>query len=686
MPAMKQKTDGYTLIELAVAVIIIGLIVTPFGPLYATYRKNVELETTKTSVAAVANAIGNFRTLYGRYPCPASLELPREHADYGREMNNGDCGPTAPTMPGTEIKTSLRTMNIPDPANPTGPLIPYTPRIRIGAVPFRQLNLEESDSFDAYHNRLVYIVTEGLAVDSTFELDRGGITILNDADQSAVTPADSAHFMVISHGPDGLGAYTQNGTISKACPTGQAQSGNCTLTGNPAYKIAQRNDSDGPAKFDDVVNYFAQDDMPLWQYSSATGAELHIHQKSLPGNVGVRAAPTTTLSYTTDVGGNLRSNARLRTQEFCKPGGDPADCFDANLIGGDTATGGGLKCPDDDPDGVGKFMVGIFNGPPITPICEDEVIVRCDPGTVLSGIDANGNKICSNPPDPCPVTAVTLCGTGLSLPAASNGTLHTLTAGVSLSRTYHCQNGTWQLQSSSGVCTCTPTTQTSSPGCASGFTGTFKQERTLACPAGTWSGWVTIEDTCTCTPTTETRSLACKSFETGSITEKRTNTCPSGAWGPWTQTGNTCTCNPKTETRSVACAGGLSGTIKESRTLACPSGNWSAWSKVSDDCTCLAKTETRSVDCEKGKTGSITEEREFKCPAAKWSDWTQTASTCKPVPVITCKVSSSGSGVKQAFGIGNETGSTCTCGSAPASCHSRLGASDYINYTGCTCD
>lgn len=677
MPAMKRHINGYTLIELAIAIVIIGIILVPFSPLYTLYKKNIALETTKTNVAAVANALGNFRSLYGRYPCPASLSLTRSSPDYGREINDGDCQDST-ILDGTFVKTSLGTIDF----DPTAGVSLQTQPIRIGAVPFRQLNLEENDAYDAYGNRILYIVTQRLAEDSTFDPANGGISLLNDAGDSAVTPPDSVHFIVLSTGPDGLGAFTQSG-LHEICPTGQLQSNNCNAAGPPVYRIAQRSDSDTPARFDDIVNYFAQDDMPIWQYSSAPGASLDIHQKSLPGNVGVRTGPTYPLAFTTDIGGNLRSNAELKTQRFCEVSGTN-DCFPSSLIGGEEATGGGMKCPDDDVIGTtGKFMVAISDG---APVCADYVELRCPAGSFMVGFNPDGTLNCNNPPDPCPATPVSLCGTNLTLPVGANGSTQILTAGTSFSRTYLCDNGTWQPQASTGMCTCTPTTQTNAPGCASGFTGTLQVQRTLTCPAGTWSGWVTIVDTCTCSPTTETRTQSCPANQTGSITEQRNNTCPSGAWGPWTQTANTCTCAPKTETRTLSCPSGLSGSIKESRNLSCPAGTWSGWTETSNTCTCVAKSESRPAACPDGFTGSRTETRNLQCPAATWTAWAETANSCKPAPVVTCKLKSNGAGVKQSIGIGKEKGDVCTCGSAPTSCYTKLGTGSYDNYTGCTCE
>ena len=80
-----RADSGYTLIEFAIAIIIIGLILGPAASLYALYSKNQRIEQTTFAVQQSANAVGGFSSIYGRYPCPARLDAVRGDADYGYE-------------------------------------------------------------------------------------------------------------------------------------------------------------------------------------------------------------------------------------------------------------------------------------------------------------------------------------------------------------------------------------------------------------------------------------------------------------------------------------------------------------------------------------------------------------------------------------------------------------------------
>jgi prepilin-type N-terminal cleavage/methylation domain-containing protein len=82
---MKVSCRGFTLIEMAIVIMIIGLLVASLMPLYGLYQKQQEISNTEVNVTVAISAIGTFRSLHGRYPCPASLTQDRNDPLYGRE-------------------------------------------------------------------------------------------------------------------------------------------------------------------------------------------------------------------------------------------------------------------------------------------------------------------------------------------------------------------------------------------------------------------------------------------------------------------------------------------------------------------------------------------------------------------------------------------------------------------------
>ena len=161
--ARAQLADGFTLVEMAVCILIIGLLISAGCSAYYLYLVRQAAQTTKTNVETIASAIGDYRTLYGRYPCPASLTAQRTDPAYGHESAT-DCTTALPA--GVFRETSTRTPY----QYPTQPA-PEEPLVRIGAIPFRELNMQEDQSLDGYDHRIFYAVTERLATSADFKPD-----------------------------------------------------------------------------------------------------------------------------------------------------------------------------------------------------------------------------------------------------------------------------------------------------------------------------------------------------------------------------------------------------------------------------------------------------------------------------------------------------------------------------------
>jgi hypothetical protein len=372
------------------------------------------------------------------------------------------------------------------------------------------------------------------------------------------------------------------------------------------------------------------------------------------------------------------------------------DCFSSKLIGGALAQPtGGMECPNDDPDGVGKYMVGIHDG---HPDCQDNLVAECAVGTQMVGVNADGTLKCNTPPPtPCVSTPVTVCtANDVLLPAAAINATYTATAGASRSQKYKCTNvsgvGTWKKSgSATGVCNCVAgVVSTTNAPCDAGYTGTQVTTITRSCPSGNTTTTVNTA-ACVCATTNETDTRDCPDGWDGSILIERNHLCPSGTWTPWTDVagGNTCTCTNSTETQTLACPSPLTGTgIRQERTTTCEADGVSVgdWTTVSTDCACVPKTTQSTFSCPDGFTGAILKERTLSCPAGTWSAWTQVSSTCVPIPPVVCNWNTNTTGQGPfPFTSGQQLGDTCTCGSTDK-CYSRVGTGAYMHFPSCTCE
>lgn len=196
------KNKGFTLVEVAIVLVIGGILLAAASALLLSYMKKVQINTTRQKLEAIDEATQLFLNLNGRLPCVANPADLLDSANFGVEI--ADCT-TAPAAPGGR----------------GGRLV------RIGAVPVRTLNLPDDYIGDAWSGRFTYAVTEMLAVPGTYDRDQGGVFVVDSANNPVINPAGSAHYVIVSHGPNNAGATSLQGGGVVPCIAGTLDEENC---------------------------------------------------------------------------------------------------------------------------------------------------------------------------------------------------------------------------------------------------------------------------------------------------------------------------------------------------------------------------------------------------------------------------------------------------------------------------
>lgn len=418
---LKHKQHGFSLLEMAIVFILAGIIITPAVSLYHQYTVEKDWDETEERIGEIANAIGNYRAVYGRYPCPASRTASSGDLDYGREK----CQLNSPGSCNDGICTF---------ENNGKPNL-------VGTIPFKALNMQETEASDKYLNRFTYAVTNDLTSNTTFNLQGGALGIVDKNGNSLVQPADSGHFIVISHGPNKIGAYTKEGVNGRACSQASLiEQENCD---DDAIFVAGEVESD----IDDRVSYFSPVYPSEWQISEATpNNDIHLKNTnalSVGANINndLSAAEETTIRDTALEPGVLKSEDKIFTEELCEYDGTDVtlDCFKPRRIAGMLDTGGpllaetinksGMSCydPTQTPADQG-FLVGIKDG---NPECSEEIYISCPANGFISAIDSAGNVICTAAPDPPCATEVhtNFCQEPVTLNATYSGAVQTAFSG-----------------------------------------------------------------------------------------------------------------------------------------------------------------------------------------------------------------------------------------------------------------
>lgn len=267
---------GFSLIELAIGVAIIGLLASAFIQLYDIYRTeraNVEERVTQEKITS---AMAVYLQKNGRYPCPARLDLRPQDANFGK---------------------AAATCN--------------TTLVAQGALPVFDLNLPFEMIGDGYQNKLLYAVTGTKTNTATFNTGANEIQIRGrgrDASNTIVDTDKTAPFIVISHGPDMKGAYRVDGTtVTVACGSAAADSENCD--GDVAFRdlpYAPLNNVNNANHFDDSVIYsLVQKETTLWVITPDDSGVNIVSRNT--GNIGIGVDnPDAKLSVR---GGNLNVDA-----------------------------------------------------------------------------------------------------------------------------------------------------------------------------------------------------------------------------------------------------------------------------------------------------------------------------------------------------------------------------------------
>jgi prepilin-type N-terminal cleavage/methylation domain-containing protein len=259
-----KQQNGFSLIEIAVVLVIASFLIFGGVKLLAATAKNKQYSDTRNNLETVNAALVQFVSREKRLPCPADGTV----------------------ATGEELRTS----GVPSAACTDGQ--------RNGVVPWKALGLTESDASDGWFNRITYRVAE--------ELIDGDAMKFSDCDPAGVGPASStplprqrclpscvspgisctpinealkgkgltvknlalvaqtnqagttgAAYVLISHGENTTGAYNSSGILqSGSIPSGTAEITNANNRVLQTEYVADNvNAADAPAHFDDIVVY-----------------------------------------------------------------------------------------------------------------------------------------------------------------------------------------------------------------------------------------------------------------------------------------------------------------------------------------------------------------------------------------------------------------------------------------------
>ena len=227
---------GFSLLELSVVLIVIGLIAGAGITLGSGVMQSASRIKTQERLASIQYALDNYARINGYLPCPFDPKQLPNSASFGLEQrdptNHNTCTPTGGmVMVGTSPTTAF-----------------------IGGLPARSLGLPDSYASDAWGKKLTYAVSSNHVGDASSYADirTGKAANLSVKEAGTSIPAT---YVVVSHGPTGVGAYATYGTTKSSCPNGTLDTDNCDYS-DLSFTDALYNDG--------VVTSLFFDDFIVW--------------------------------------------------------------------------------------------------------------------------------------------------------------------------------------------------------------------------------------------------------------------------------------------------------------------------------------------------------------------------------------------------------------------------------------
>jgi len=329
---MRDSQRGFSILLAAVILIIIVGVVFAIIALFGHQRSEGAVAQAAARLSRAEEALEQFASASGRLPCPANPAL-----------DTGDADPLNPLQPCN---------------SPTGTL------------PWHTIGLARDDSFDSWGWRISYRVYTGAAGSLTQPngasmalcdtntlsspgLGAGGICqgvrgwYTKDSEYLAgkglpVTdfgvPHLDAAYVLVSHGPSGLGAYTASGS-QKPLPANPDELANTTATGPFIARAASSPDiaADDAAHFDDVLAYRTLQDF-------VNRARLAARDWPDPALASVRAdTATVSAAVGTSVspGSEIGPSVVFNNATVTASAGGTAENVSFDVVGGTEGIGGG---------------------------------------------------------------------------------------------------------------------------------------------------------------------------------------------------------------------------------------------------------------------------------------------------------------------------------------------------------
>ncbi len=407
----KNNNKAYSLIEMALVLMLAGLILAGITASYNNYVKQRRTRVTNESLKKINDVLELFYEAQGRYPCPADPTiapgdgLEKCDSDVFKVVGGMDTeylgsGEGDPVYVGSIPYETLRVGS--EDSNANDVFMESDPDLYKASVDV----LQYKETIDDWGRLITYMVPEALTTKATFKTRYASIRVVTEVwTDDATTPNEilsrpAAAWVVFSHGNNGAGGYISDGGTISPIPCEGKEEDNCdALADDPGLLeedqativSAVKTIKKDATYFDDIVYFSSVKNAGFWNeaLSAPSNFGSFAYRDVFNSNKGFVGIGISEPSQKLDVSGIVRAT-KIEASEVCTT--DGLECFDvANFALG-------LKCPS------GQVMKGIMGGVvqcvvPIPAINAVPVAASlpCAVGEYALGINSAGVILCGVP-------------------------------------------------------------------------------------------------------------------------------------------------------------------------------------------------------------------------------------------------------------------------------------------------
>lgn len=230
-----KKENGFSLVEIALVLLIFGFVSSFVLVALRTYTERVQVTRTQDAVSNSRTILRTFESENGRFPCPAPLNVGPGNPAYGVEMAGAALAANARQgrndLDGDGVNDDYVFGAVPHVT------IMNDPTLSLFST--EDLNFAAKDGIDGYGNKVLYVVSRHLceAGNPLAGNPEGVLDVVTEATCPSLNPLRLgvqvpqsilpgtcegpdrryAQFVILSHGENGRGAYTEGGALVENC-------------------------------------------------------------------------------------------------------------------------------------------------------------------------------------------------------------------------------------------------------------------------------------------------------------------------------------------------------------------------------------------------------------------------------------------------------------------------------------